>query len=162
MARTIRFHLDENCHGAIAAGLRRHGVDVSSSPEVGLLRASDADQLAYATSLGRVLFTQDRDFLKLHAAGIPHAGRAVSFSVFAVESGPELQIQDSKIPEKSRNQPSLESGICNLESIPSANVGEETALLTPASPIATRMREVSEKSSGRSCSSGRSMGPRSW
>jgi hypothetical protein len=29
-----------------------------------------------------------------------------------------------KIPEKSRKQPDFESGICNLESIPSANVGE--------------------------------------
>jgi predicted nuclease of predicted toxin-antitoxin system len=76
MVRTIRFHLDENWHRAIAEGLRRRGVDVTTTPEVGLLQASDEQQIAYALPLGRVIFTQDRDFLKLHATSIPHAGIA--------------------------------------------------------------------------------------
>jgi predicted nuclease of predicted toxin-antitoxin system len=76
MARTIRFHLDENYHRAIADGLRRRGVDVTTTPEVGLLNASDDEQLAHAVSEGRVIFTQDRDFLRLHAAGAPHPGIA--------------------------------------------------------------------------------------
>jgi predicted nuclease of predicted toxin-antitoxin system len=76
MPRTIRFHLDENCHRAIAEGLRRRGVDVSTTPEAGLLRSSDEEQIAYALPLGRVIFTQDRDFLKLHAASVPHPGIA--------------------------------------------------------------------------------------
>ena len=76
MARTIRFHLDENCHRAIAEGLRRRGVDVTTTPEVGLLHASDTQQIAYAFPLKRVIFTQDRDFLRLHAAGVPHPGIA--------------------------------------------------------------------------------------
>jgi hypothetical protein len=41
MARTIRFHLDENAHRAIADGLRRRGVDITTTPEAGLLNASD-------------------------------------------------------------------------------------------------------------------------
>jgi predicted nuclease of predicted toxin-antitoxin system len=76
MARTIRFHLDENCHPAIAEGLSHRGVSVTTTPEVGLLSASDEHQIAYALPLGRVIFTQDRDFLRIHAAGIPHAGIA--------------------------------------------------------------------------------------
>jgi hypothetical protein len=44
MPRTIRFHLDENCAGAIATGLRRHGIDVTSTPEVGLLGAPDPEE----------------------------------------------------------------------------------------------------------------------
>jgi predicted nuclease of predicted toxin-antitoxin system len=76
MAQTIRFHLDENCHRAIAEGLRRRGVDVTTTPEAGLMSASDEKQIAYASSVGRVIFTQDRDFLRLHAAGVPHAGIA--------------------------------------------------------------------------------------
>ena len=76
MARTIRFHLDENWHPTIADGLRRRGVDVTTMPEVGLLPASDEKQIAYALPLGRVIFTQDRDFLRLHAAVVPHAGIA--------------------------------------------------------------------------------------
>jgi predicted nuclease of predicted toxin-antitoxin system len=76
MPRTIRFHLDENCHRAIAEGLRRRGVDVTTSPEIGLLQATDEEQVAYCLREGRVLFTQDHDLLRLHAAGVPHAGLA--------------------------------------------------------------------------------------
>jgi predicted nuclease of predicted toxin-antitoxin system len=76
MPRTIRFHLDENCAKAIATGLRRHGIDVTTTPDAGLLGAIDEEQAAYALPLGRVILTQDRDFLRIHAAGVPHAGIA--------------------------------------------------------------------------------------
>ena len=76
MPRTIRFHLDENCSRAIAGGLRRRGVDVTTTPEVGLMRATDEQQAAYSLAEGRILFTQDQDFLRLDAAGVPHAGIA--------------------------------------------------------------------------------------
>src|SRR5438270_13377885 len=76
MARTIRFHLDENCHRAIAEGLRRRGIDVSATPESGLMSATVEQQIAYAVAQGRVIFTQDRDFLRLHAAAVAHAGIA--------------------------------------------------------------------------------------
>jgi predicted nuclease of predicted toxin-antitoxin system len=76
MPRAIRFHLDEHCHRAIAEGLRRRGVDVTTTPEIHLQGASDADHIAYAVAEGRVIFTQDRDFLRLHAAGMPHPGIA--------------------------------------------------------------------------------------
>lgn len=76
MPRTIPFHLDENCHRAIADGLRRRGVDVTTTPEAGLLSAADQQQLAYCLAQRCVLFTQDRDFLRLHAAQVPHAGIA--------------------------------------------------------------------------------------
>lgn len=39
-----------------------------------MLGASDAEHLTYALRTQRVLFTQDADFLRLAAAGIPHAG----------------------------------------------------------------------------------------
>jgi predicted nuclease of predicted toxin-antitoxin system len=74
MARTILFHLDENCHRAIAEGLRRRGVDVTTTPEAGLLNATDNGQLVYCQAHARVLFTQDRDFLRIHAAAIAHPG----------------------------------------------------------------------------------------
>ncbi len=76
MPRTIRFHLDENCNLAIADGLRRRGIDVTTTPEAGLLRATDEVQAAYALAECRVIVTQDRDFLRLNAAGVPHAGIA--------------------------------------------------------------------------------------
>jgi predicted nuclease of predicted toxin-antitoxin system len=76
MPRTIRFHLDENCHRAVAEGLKRRGIDVTTTAEAGLLGATDEGQFAHAVAAGRVLFTQDSDFMRLHAAGVPHAGIA--------------------------------------------------------------------------------------
>ena len=69
MPRAIRFHLDENCDPRIAAGLGSHGVDVTTSPGAGLLSASDEDQLAFVSAQGRVIVTQDTDFLRIVAAG---------------------------------------------------------------------------------------------
>lgn len=76
MPRTIRFHLDEHCPRAIAEGLRREGVDVTTTPEAGMLGAADVDHLAYAFNEKRVVFTQDQDFLRLHTAGAAHFGIA--------------------------------------------------------------------------------------
>ena len=76
MPRTIRFHLDENCPRALAAGLRRRGIDVTSTPEAGLLEVTDEVQTAHALSEGRVIFTQDEDFLAIHASGTPYPGIA--------------------------------------------------------------------------------------
>jgi hypothetical protein len=36
--------------------------------------ASDEEHLAFARREGRVLFTQDDDFLRLHDSGVEHAG----------------------------------------------------------------------------------------
>ena len=76
MPRTIRFHLDENCPRALAVGLRRRGIDVTSTPEAGLLEATDEVQTAHALSEGRIIFTQDEDFLAIHSSGTPHPGIA--------------------------------------------------------------------------------------
>ena len=74
MARTIRFHLDEHVGNAVSAGLRRRGIDVTTTHDAGLGGATDPVQLAYANSQGRVIFTEDADFLILAHLGIEHAG----------------------------------------------------------------------------------------
>ena len=76
MSGTIKFHLDENVPRAIADGLRRRGIDVTTTPEEGLISASDRSQLEFALTQNRIIFTQDADFLRLHQAGIKHAGIA--------------------------------------------------------------------------------------
>ena len=76
MPQTIRFHLDEHCPTAVVDGLRRRGIDVVTTVEANLRSAKDEAHLAYWFAQGRVLFTQDEDFLRLHAAGSPHAGIA--------------------------------------------------------------------------------------
>jgi predicted nuclease of predicted toxin-antitoxin system len=74
MPQTIRFHLDETCRHALADGLRLRGIDVTTTPDVGLLGATDPVQLAHAESQNRVLFTHDGDFIALHNFGIQHSG----------------------------------------------------------------------------------------
>jgi hypothetical protein len=76
MPRAIRFHLDENVPAAIAPGLRRLGIDVTRTQDVGLMGALDEEQAAWALAEGRVIFTQDEDFLRIHPAGVEHAGIA--------------------------------------------------------------------------------------
>lgn len=74
MAAEIRFHLDECAPTAIAHGLRRRGIDITTTQEEGLLHVPDESQLDFATREGRVLVTQDADFLRLHGQGISHRG----------------------------------------------------------------------------------------
>ena len=74
MPRTIRFHLDEHCPHAVAAGLRRHGVDVTTATDAGLLHAADDEHLAFSLAENRVIFTRDEDYLSANARGVPHRG----------------------------------------------------------------------------------------
>jgi predicted nuclease of predicted toxin-antitoxin system len=74
MPQPIRFHLDENVDPAIASGLRARGVDVTTTPDAGLLGKDDPDQLAYILREGRVLVTHDDDFLALASRGVEHPG----------------------------------------------------------------------------------------
>jgi len=71
---SIRFHLDEHISAHIAAGLRRRNIDVTTTSDAGLVGVTDIAQLEFATSSGRILVTQDDDFLRLHGQGVPHAG----------------------------------------------------------------------------------------
>ena len=76
MAGQIRFYTDENVSWAVIKGLRIQGADVVSAPDAGMLGRSDEEHLALAGSLGRVLFTHDRDFLRLDSQGVAHTGIA--------------------------------------------------------------------------------------
>ena len=74
MIGKISFYTDEHVSRAVVRGLRQRGVDVLTVPEAGTMGASDEEHLERARQEGRVIFTQDTDFLRLAAAGIPHAG----------------------------------------------------------------------------------------
>lgn len=73
---TIRFHLDENVHSAVAEALRRRGIDVTTTPDADLVGASDHQHLSFALDQRRVVVTHDVDFLRLHSRGAEHAGIA--------------------------------------------------------------------------------------
>ena len=56
-------HLDENVDPEIARRLRADGYDIVTTQQAGRKGAADEDQLAYAASQDRVLFTHDiQDF----------------------------------------------------------------------------------------------------
>ena len=80
MPRTIRFHLDENVDPRVAAGLRLHAIDVTTTSDAGLLAASDLEQLDYILRERRAIITQDTDFLRLAGTGHEHPGIAFYFA----------------------------------------------------------------------------------
>jgi predicted nuclease of predicted toxin-antitoxin system len=90
--------MDQHVPAAITVGLRQRGVDVLTAQEDGTSTLDDEPLLARATSLNRVLFTQDQDFLVLahawHLAGRPFAGvvfaRQIGVTVRQAIEGLEL------------------------------------------------------------------------
>ena len=60
----IALYLDENVEGQIVRGLRARGVDVLTAETDGYQATPDPDVLDRATSLGRVTFTRDDDFVR--------------------------------------------------------------------------------------------------
>ena len=74
MPAKTRLYLDEHVPLSIALGLRRRHIDITTTVAAGLGSASDQEQLQYAAGQGRVLFTHDADFLRLHKRGVQHAG----------------------------------------------------------------------------------------
>ena len=74
--------MDHHVRGAVTAGLRRRGIDVLTAFDDGRAQVSDEELITRATELGRVLFTQDDDFLAIaddwqrvgrHFAGVVYA-----------------------------------------------------------------------------------------
>ena len=66
--------MDEQIAPSLARALRLRGVDVTTSEDAGLNGATDSQQLDFAHEQGRVIVTFDKDFLRLHHAGMPHHG----------------------------------------------------------------------------------------
>ena len=62
---SIRLYMDVHVPYAISYGLRLREVDVVTSQEDGTTAHQDSDLLDRATGLGRALFTQDTDFLRI-------------------------------------------------------------------------------------------------
>lgn len=76
----LRFHLDEDCQSAaLAAALREHGIDATTTNEAGNPGVDDDSQLQSATDMGRVIVSNNiGDFSALHGrwldTGRDHAG----------------------------------------------------------------------------------------
>jgi hypothetical protein len=64
---SLAFYLDHHVPVAIAVGLRQRQIDVLTAQEDGRADWDDDRLLERTLELGRVVFTQDRDFLVLAA-----------------------------------------------------------------------------------------------
>jgi hypothetical protein len=61
----LEFYMDQHVESAVTEGLRNRGIRVLTAQEDDTSQASDDELLSRATSLGRILFTQDKDFLRI-------------------------------------------------------------------------------------------------
>jgi predicted nuclease of predicted toxin-antitoxin system len=61
---SVRLYFDVHVRRAVADGLRLRGVDVLTAQEDETAELEDSRLLDRATQLGRLLFTQDKDFLR--------------------------------------------------------------------------------------------------
>lgn len=62
----MKYHLDEDLSPKIAALLKKQGLDAVSAHDVGMIQASDREQLEYAATHSRCLVTRNRnDFIQL-------------------------------------------------------------------------------------------------
>ena len=76
-------YMDVHVPAGVSEGLRRKRIDVLTAHEDSARQMSDEELLTRATALGRVLFTQDNDFLEI-AARWQRRGLAFSGLVFAL------------------------------------------------------------------------------
>jgi predicted nuclease of predicted toxin-antitoxin system len=72
----VRFHLDEHIDNAIAQALVDRGIDVTTTVQAGLRGSDDSAHLAFCRREGRVIVTDDYDFLRIASARADHAGIA--------------------------------------------------------------------------------------
>lgn len=74
MRKKPKFYTDEHVANSVVKGLRLRGIDVLTTKEAEMLKATDEEHLAFTNKEGRVIFTQDEDFLRLHAEAFEHSG----------------------------------------------------------------------------------------
>lgn len=79
---SIRLYMDVHVRWAVTDGLRRRGVDVLTAQEDGSEQLDDSSLLDRASSLGRVLFSQDDDLLA-EATRRQHAGESFAGLIYA-------------------------------------------------------------------------------
>jgi len=91
-----RLYADEDFPFPFVERLRQLGHDVITTFEAGRANQGigDADQLAFATSLGRAMLTRNRrHFARLHRASIQHGG------VVSITDDPDFDGQANRIDQ---------------------------------------------------------------
>jgi hypothetical protein len=85
----LALYMDVHAPIVVTESLRRRGLDILTSQEDGTATQDDEALLGRANELGRVLFSQDQDFLHI-AAGWQRTNRTFVGLVFAAQQGVSL------------------------------------------------------------------------
>lgn len=80
----LSYYMDEHIPSAITAGLRRRGIDVVTVQEDGFDNTDDPLILDRAQALGRLMYTQDTDFL-VEVARRQVAGESFATVIFSAQ-----------------------------------------------------------------------------
>jgi hypothetical protein len=83
----LAIYMDVHVPASVSEGLRRKQVDVRTAQEDSAGRMADDDLLTRATAVGRVLLTQDADFLEI-ATRWQRQGIAFTGILFAAQGTP--------------------------------------------------------------------------
>jgi Domain of unknown function (DUF5615) len=86
---SMALYVDVHVPIVVTESLRRRGLDVLTSQDDGTDTQDDEVLLARAIELGRVLFSQDQDFLRI-AADWQRTGRTFLGVIYAVQQGVSL------------------------------------------------------------------------
>jgi hypothetical protein len=108
---SLPLYFDQNVDQAIVEGLRARGIDVLTAKEDGMAVAADELVFRRATSLGRVVVSNDNDFLRIahrwQADGTYFAG-LIHATQFAVSIGDVIEdveiIAKVKAPHEMANK----------------------------------------------------------
>jgi predicted nuclease of predicted toxin-antitoxin system len=79
---SVGLYMDVQVPYAITIGLRLRGIDVLTAQDDGTTQLADPDLLERARALGRALFTQDHDFLRV-ASDWRHHGQGFAGIIYA-------------------------------------------------------------------------------
>jgi predicted nuclease of predicted toxin-antitoxin system len=85
----LALYIDVHVPMAVTESLRRKGLDILTSQDDGTATQDDEVLLARANELGRVLFSQDQDFLRITAEW-QRTGRPFVGVLFAAQQGVSL------------------------------------------------------------------------
>jgi predicted nuclease of predicted toxin-antitoxin system len=92
----LRLFADECVDARVVAGLRRRGVDIITAADECLLHASDEEQFARATHLGRPIVTADHDFLRLACGHWEPARSSLELSLISPRQESETPFTPSR------------------------------------------------------------------
>lgn len=94
---TLPYYFDQHAPGPVASGLHRQGIDVISAEQDGHKGIADESILDRATSLGRIVVTNDSDFLTIAARWRRNGRHFAGLAYYADQNTPHGKLMEDLI-----------------------------------------------------------------